>query len=445
MNRLLLILILAMLPFSTAHATVEIKEVTSPGGIKAWLVEDHKLPLIAMSFAFRGGVEQDPADKQGLANLTMDLLTEGAGPCDASAFQQLLADHSIEMNFGAGRDEIEGSVKVLTSDRDTAFELIHLALTQPHFDPADIERNRAAQSVAIRHQFGSPEWQGRYALLQHIFGSHPYGQRRYGTLKTLAGISREDIQEFAKDHLAKDNVLVAVAGDITETDLGTALDRVFGDLPSDAKQVNIPEASFPSETATILVPRDGTQTELLFAMPGPKRDDPDWYAADIANYILGGGGFSSRLMNDVRDKKGLTYGIDTGLSPMEHAGLIIGNAATDNPKTAEAWSITLETMRHFYDQGVTEKEIDSAKDYLTGSLALEMTSTDKIAGILVTMQLEKLGIDYLARHDALIRGVTKDDIQQVIKKWFNPDRLTLTMVGKPDNMTPTETKALVRE
>ena len=430
--------------FACAEAA-QIQEVTSRGGIKAWLVEDHKLPLVALHFGFRGGVEQDPANKQGLANLAMDLLTEGAGTYDAAAFQQKLADHSIQMGFSAGRDSLSGAIKTLSTDRQEAFELLTLALTAPRLDTKDFERERDEQLTSLRSQFGNPDWQARYGLFQKIFANHPYGQRRLGSIKTLASLTNEDVKTFLAAHLARDNLVVAVAGDISPSELAVALDQIFGGLPRHAHLTPVGEVEWPQDTATILTSREGTQTELLFAMPGPKLDDPDWYAAEIANYILGGGGFSSRLMQDVRDKKGLTYGIDTGVSPSEHGSLIVGQASTDNPKTKEAWDIALATMRHFYTDGVTPAEINSAKDYLTGSLPLSLTSTDKIAALLVSFQIEHRSADYLDKRNDLIRNVTADDVQTAIRHWFNPDRLTLSMVGKPDGMSPTETRALVRE
>ena len=438
----LLVLFISLISFS-ADATA-IKEVTGQGGIKAWLVEDHTLPLISMSFAFRGGVEQDPLSKQGLSTLTMNLLTEGAGPYNAVAFQQQLADHSIALRFMAERDSLNGSIKCLSSDKDVAFDLLHLALTAPAFDKGDLERARNQQLAALRTQLGNPDWQARYALFQQIFGTHPYGERHYGSTATLASITRLDIKDFAAAHLARSNIVISVAGDITPKQLSLLLDRVFGSLPQKAKLRDVPEVVWPQNSAIILVPREGTQTELIFAMPGPKRDDPDWYAAEIANYIVGGGGFSSRLMQDVRDKKGLTYGINTGLSPMEHGGLFVGEMAADNEKAGQAWDIALDTMRRFYQDGVTEKEIISAKDYLTGSLPLAMTSTDKIAEVLLDLQLEKMDSSYLDRRNNLLRQVTSDDIDRVIHRWFNPDGLTLALVGKPEEITPTLTKDLTR-
>lgn len=424
---------------------MQIQEVVSPGGIKAWLVEDHKLPLVAMHFAFRGGVEQDPADKQGLANLTMDLLSEGAGPYDAAAFHQKLADRSIVLGFSAGRDALTGRLKSLKEDHKEAFELLRLALMEPRFEESSFERSRSQQLAALKVQLGNPDWQARYALFQTIFGSHPYSARRLGSIKTLASITRDDTRNFAFQHLAQDNLMVAVAGDMTPGELGAQLDQIFGELPKKAKLSPISEIAWPKKTATILVPREGTQTELLFAMPGPKRESKDWYAAEIANYTLGGGGFASRLMQDVREARGLTYGIDTSLSAMDYGALIAGNASTDNTKTGEAWKIIQQTMRKFYESGATEKDIQAAKDYLTGSLALAMTTTDQIAEILVAIQLERLGLTYLEQRNGLINQVTKNDVDKVIKRWFNPDGLTLALVGKPQGVASTETRQLIRD
>ncbi len=429
---------------ASAHATT-IEEVTSKGGIKAWLVEDHQLPLISLRFAFRGGVEQDPDDRQGLANLAMGLMTEGAGTYDAAAFQQQLADHSISLQFAAGRDELSGGLKCLREERATGFDLLRLALASPRFDDAAIARAKARQLTGIRYQLGSPDWQARYGLLSHIFAGHPYDRRSLGTEKTLAAITPADIKAFAADHLARDNLLIAVAGDITPAELGDALDQIFGKLAATAKLAPVVDVVWPRDTPSILVPRDGTQTSLLFARPGPKRLDPDWYAAEIANYILGGGGFSSRLMHEVRDKNGLTYGISTDLAPMDHAAMIVGDAATDNPKTGNAWDITRAVWKNFFMNGATPEEIQGAKDYLTGSLPLAMTSTDAIAGVLVGMQEERLGRDYLDRYKSLIDGATAADVMHVIKRWFDPAQLTLVMVGKPEGVTPSVTEPQVKE
>ena len=297
----------------------------------------------------------------------------------------------------------------------------------------------------MRQQFADPNWQARYALLSQLFGTHPYGQRRLGTTQTLKALTREDLRVFATHHLARDHLTVAVAGDITPAELAERLDALFADIPAHAVLTTIGDVQEQTATPTILVRREGTQTDILFALPGIKRDNPDWYALEIANYILGGGGFSSRLMQDVRDKKGLTYGINTALSPAEHAGLVLGHAAVDNPKTAEALETIRDTMRRFHDDGVTAHEITAAKDYLTGSQPLALTSTDKIAAALVGMQRDKLERDYLDRYGNSIRSVTPDDIARVIEHFFAPEKATWVMVGKPDGIAATQTKESVKQ
>lgn len=429
----------------SAHA-VNIQEVTAPkSGLKAWLVEDHTLPIVALYLAFEGGSEQDPADKQGLAELTMDALTEGAGTLTANEFQQQLADHSISLKFAAGRDALEGEVKFLSADKQKAVELLRAALTKPHFDNKDIERLRNRQLVAVKQQVADPSWQARYALFSHIYNGHPYGQRHLGSLQSIKSLTREDVRNFAAHHLAQDNLIVAVAGDIKAADLAALLDKTVADLPAHAVLTPVVDVQDMPNFPHILVKREGTQSELLFALPGPKRDDPDWYAAEIANYILGGGGFSSRLMQNVRDKKGLTYGIQTGLAASEHNGLWLGQAAVDNPKVGEALAVIDDTMRHFYEDGVSAREITAAKDFLTGSQPLGLTSTDKIAAMMVSMQREKLGRDYLDRYGEIMRGVSDADIQHVIETWFNPAKMVLVMVGKPDGIPAAQTQEMVRQ
>ncbi len=427
------------------RASVQVQEVVSPGGIKAWLAHDDKLPLISMRIAFRGGVEQDPADKQGLGELMASLLTQGAGPYDAQAFQQKLADESIGFTFAAGRDAVQGSLRMLRESRRTAFEFMRLAVNEPRFDDEAFERVRRQQITQIQAELGNASWQGRRAMFAAIFRDHPYGMRRLGTAGSLAGMRREDVQAHARRLLARDNLLVTVAGAITPEELGKALDQMFGNLPEHADLRTIPDFSGAFESGSLLIKREGTQTEMLLAMPMVRRNDPDWYAAEIVNYVLGGGGFASRLMSEVRDKEGLTYGIGTGLGSMDRAALLLGQASTDNDKTDRAWTKILDVWRGVYDKGLTEDEIAAAKDYLTGSQPLSLTSISAIANVLMEMRLENLGRDYLERRNALIRGVTAEDVRRVVKRWFDPSKILLVMVGEPEGLRPDRMQEQVRE
>lgn len=428
-----------------AHAMPAIVEVTGKSGVKAWLVEDHKLPLVTMKFSFRGGVETDPVDKQGLATLATSLMTLGAGPYDEQAFQERLADHSIQLDISAGRDEVQGYLKTLSREKSEAFRLLALSLTQPRFDQESFDRTKARQMTALTMQMSKPDWQGRVALYRTLWGAHPYTFRSLGSRATVGAITRDDAVSFAKSRLARDTLQIAVVGAITQKELADTLDQVFGSLPEKAKAADIGHVPWIDGSKTTLVARKGAQTNIQFAIPSLKRDDPDWYASQIANYILGGGGFISRLMKQVRAQEGLTYGVGTGISAMKKASVLVGTMATDNSKASEAWTLLLKVWQEFYDKGVTSGEVDAARDYLTGSLPLAMTSRDEIAATLLDIQTENLGIDYLQKRNAMYEAVTTEDVNRVIRKWFNPQGVKASFVGMPENMVFDQTQDMITE
>lgn len=426
-------------------AKINVEEVRSKSGIKALLVQDKTLPLIAISFAFRGGTEQDSADKQGLSKLATELLTQGAGEYDADAFQSRLADKSITLNISAGRDAVFGSIKTLRTTRAEAFRMLRLALTEPRFDPISLQQARDQQMTRMRHDFGDPDWQARNRLFQSIFGAHPYGRRRLGTVQTLSSITREDVQTFVAQRLGRDNLIVAAAGDISALELRNFLDRVFGDLPEHANLQTITRVEWPEQPTTSLVKRTGTQSNLLFAMPMLNGDDPDWYAAEVANYILGGGDFSSRLMREVRENAGLTYGISTGITDMQAVSLLVGGVAVGNADAARTYDLVKSVWQDLLDNPPSETEVEAAKNHLAGSLPLSLTSTDALAGFLVGVQLHNRPSDYAERHPALIRAVTVNDVQRVLQKWFDPSRLSLAVVGEPAGLDVEQTFEQVTE
>ncbi|MDD3182150.1 MAG: pitrilysin family protein, partial [Alphaproteobacteria bacterium] len=381
----------------------------------------------------------------GLAVLTTSLLTQGAGPYTDRDFQEKLAAHAIQMDISASRDQIVGQLKTLSRTQKEAFKLLGLALTKPRFEQQAFDRVRDEQLTSIKFQLSSPSWQGRYALYQTIFGTHPYGYRSLGMPQTLAVVTRDDAASFAQEHLAKDNLYVSVVGDIDASTLSSVLDQVFGALPDHAVLAAVPEVVWPNMTKTLLVSRQGKQTNILFTRPMLRREKPDWYAAEIANYILGGGGFTARLMKAVRAKEGLTYGISTGLSSMDHASMLVGAFSTDNAKAHEAMALLKKVWQNFYDNGVTQTELDAARDYLMGSMPISLTSTDAISQTLLAMQTEKLGQDYLDRHAALLQAVTKADVDRVIQEWFDPAKMSASFVGVPKGFSFDDKRELITE
>ena len=439
-NRLFatLFAILVLSPFTAGLVlAVEIERVKSSGEIEAWLVRDHTNPIISMRFAFRGGSALDPENLGGLANMAASLLDEGAGDIDSQAFQSTLEDLVISLRFDARRDALGGRLVSLTENRVTAFNLLKLALTRPRFDPEPVERIRSQILAGIRQDSENPGAIASKSLFKRLFPSHPYGRFRSGTAKSVAAITRDDLVAFASSRMAKNNLKIGVVGDITAQSLAAVLDDVFGGLPDTAAPWDIPEAEPQSDGRTQVVEKDIPQSSIVFADRGLKRKHPDFYTAYLMNYVLGGGGFTSRLYDTIRDKRGLAYSVYSGLHPLERAGLIFGGAGTTNAKVSETLSLLRQEWARMADNGVTEQELADAKTYQTGSYPLRFASSGSIAAMLVGIQMEDLGIDYMDRRNSLIEAVTLEDVNRVAKTLLRPDRLSIVVVGKPNGVKST--------
>jgi len=439
-NRLFatLFAILVLSPFTAGLVlAVEIERVKSSGEIEAWLVRDHTNPIISMRFAFRGGSALDPENLGGLASMAAALLDEGAGDINSQAFQSTLEDLVISLRFDARRDALGGRLVSLTENRVTAFNLLKLALTRPRFDPEPVERIRSQILAGIRQDSENPGAIASKSLFKRLFPSHPYGRFRSGTAKSVAAITRDDLVAFASSRMAKNNLKIGVVGDITAQSLAAVLDDVFGGLPDTAAPWDIPEAEPHSDGRTQVVEKDIPQSSIVFADRGLKRKHPDFYTAYLMNYVLGGGGFTSRLYDTIRDKRGLAYSVYSGLHPLERAGLIFGGAGTTNAKVSETLSLLRQEWARMADNGVTEQELADAKTYQTGSYPLRFASSGSIAAMLVGIQMEDLGIDYMDRRNSLIEAVTLEDVNRVAKTLLRPDRLSIVVVGKPNGVKST--------
>ena len=434
MIRRLLLLVVAVAGFSAAAEAVEVKKVVSPGGIVGWLVEDHSVPVLSMRFSFTGGAALDPADKAGRATMVASLLDEGAGDLDAQAFKKTLADLSISLDVNAGRDSVGGTLSTLSEHRQEAFRLLALALTKPRFDPDAVERIRGQMLLNIARRAVEPTSLAWRNFMRLAFEGHPYARPDDGTIETVRALTVEDLRAFHETRMALDNLLVGVAGDISPEQLAPLLDIAFGELPAKGSPTEGPETGVQNAGAAIVVERPVPQSVVVFGHGGVKREDPDWYAALIVDYVLGGGGFTSRLTEEVREKRGLTYGISTGLRPYDHAALFIGQTATQNDRVADSIQIIRGEWRRMAEQGLTEAELADAKTYLTGSFPIGLDSTGRIAAVLVAMQRDNLGIDYLDRRKALIEAVPLAEANRVAKRLLNPDGLIVVVVGQPANL-----------
>jgi zinc protease len=398
-----------------AQAAVKIQEVTSDSGVTAWLVEDYSVPIVAVNFAFEGGSTQDPVGKEGLAELMSGLFDEGAGDMPRAAFQEALDLSGAEMSFNASPDAFYGSLRTLAEDREEAFRLLQLAVNQPRFDAEPLARIRAQMIAGIEARANDPDKAASIAWANAIYGDHPYSRRDEGTPETLAAISADDLKTMHAHLFARDNLVVGVVGAIDAETLRTELDRVFGALPQkpDVRAVERVEPKLDQEIAVSFpVP----QASLRLAYPGIERDDPRFFAAYIMNHVLGGGTFSSRLFDEVREKRGLAYGVGSSLVNRDYSSALMIGTSTRADRAAETLKVIRDVIARMAAEGPTEQELADAKDYIVGSYAINNLDTSgAIARTLVQLQMDDLGIDYIDRRGELIEAVTLGEVKAVTR------------------------------
>lgn len=416
-----------------AQAGMTIKEVVSPGGITAWLVEDQNIPFTALEIQFRGGTSLDAPEKRGAVNLMTALLEEGAADLDSRGFAEARDALAAEFSFDAGTDSVGVSVRFLTENRDAAVTLLRSALVEPRFDQDAVDRVREQVLSILRSNEKDTDTLASEAFDRLAFGDHPYGSSGDGTLDTVAALTRDDILAAHQGALARDRIYVAAAGDITAEELGPLLDRLLGDLP--ATGTPLPKrADYLLPPGQTVIDFPTPQASVLFGHGGIARDDPDFFAAFILNESFGGGRFTARLMSEVREKRGLTYGIGSFLVGMDQAELYMGQFSASNDKVAEAIEVVRAEWARIGSEGITEAELATTKTYLTGSYPLRFDGNGRIANILVGMQMDDLPIDYPLTRNAKIEAVTMEDIRRVAQRLYQPEALHFVVVGQPTGL-----------
>lgn len=417
---------------------IDIQQITSPGGIKAWLVEDHSIPFTALSIMFKGGASLDAPGKRGEISLMSALLEEGAGQMNSVQYAEAVEGLGAQTSFDVNDDALVVSARALTENRDQAADLLRQALTEPRFDTDAVERVRAQLQSVIRSEATDPQSIASKELARQAWGDHPYATSINGTEQSVGALTRDDLIDAKNRVLARDRVVVAASGDITGAQLGQLLDKVLGGLPATGSAPLPQEAHLALKGGVTVIDWDSPQTVVSFAQPGLPMSDPDYFAAFVADHILGGGGFSSRLMDQIREKRGLTYGVGTGLSNGLYGQTWQGGMASANDKVAEAVSLIRSEWDRFAEGGVTDKELNDAKTYLTGEYPLRFDGNGKIATILAGMQLIGLPADYVNTRNARVEAVTAADVQRVAKRLLHSDQIRFVLVGRPQGVTATD-------
>ena len=420
-----------------ALAEIKIQQVTSPGGIKAWLVEEHGIPFTALEIRFKGGTSLDRPGKRGEVNLMTALIEEGAGDLDSQGFAAARDGMAAEFHFRSDLDGVGVSAQFLSENRDQAVDLLHSALTKPRFDVDAVERVRAQVLAGLASDAKNPDAIGGKILRARAYGDHPYGTVGDGTEDSVKALTRDDMLTAFAGAVARDRIYVAAAGDISAAELGVMLDKLLGDLPATgAAQPG--RVEFVAKGGVVQQGFPGPQSSISFYQGGIRFDDPDYFAAAVLNEIVGGNGFSSRLMDQVREKRGLTYGIGTGLAAYDHAEMLSGNLATANANAAEAVQVIRDVWADVAGNGVTQKELDDTKTYMTGAYPLRFDGNGTIASILVGMQILGLPVDYPATRNARVAAVTLADVKRVAARLLTPDKLFFVVVGDAVGLKTTE-------
>ena len=422
-------------PVREVSGVLDIKEIQSPSGMTAWLVEDHSVPVVSIHFGFKGaGTVIDPVDKQGLVQLVSNTMDEGAGKLTSAEFQSALRNQAIKLRFTADRDYFGGSLQTLTRNKHEAFKLLRLALTEPRFDPEPLERMKNANISRIRNSLHKPEWRSVRLAYDKAFEGHPYAKNSGGTISGLEAVTPDDLHRFVKTYLGKDRLYVGISGDLTVREAERALEEIFGGLQETSKDVRIEDIEIRNQSGSFHHPMDIPQTHIQLWHPGIPRSADNYTEAVILNNIFGRGGFGSRLMESAREQKGLTYGIYSYFQHFDHSDVLVISTSTKNENTPQMMSLIIKEIQKLQETGITEQELKATKSYLTGSIPLRFTSNPAISGTLMAMQIEDLDISYFDQHIEKIKAAKLEDINNLAKTYPTIEGFMGITVGQPQGL-----------
>lgn len=404
-------------------------------GITVLLLERRALPFITVHATVRAGSVFEPEELAGLANITADLLTEGTTRRTATEISEEIDFVGGSLSSSGGIDYSSASVKILSRDREKGFELLADILINPSFPPEEIERMRSQIKAGIISKEDEPSTVAAEKFNELLFGGHPYSRPAEGTLESVERIKRDEIVSFHRAFYRPNNTIMAVVGDIDKKELKRLLGKHFGEWKKGEIEPPDYEKAKPLKKRIVKVIDKGiTQANIQLGHLGIKRENPDFYAAYVMNYILGGGGFVSRLMTEIRDNRGLVYSVYSYFNPLKDPGSFKVGIQTKNETAREAIQEAINQIRKIAEKGVTEKELRDAKDYLVGSFPLKFTTNKKIASYLTYMEIYNLGPDYLDRFPVIIENLTVDDINRAARRYLDPESYLLVIVGDKEKM-----------
>lgn len=430
MRHKLFFMVAAVLCATPAYAAIEVETTRLGHGVSVWYAANNRVPVVDVVLSFEGaGSASDAEGKSGRAAFAASLLNEGAGDLDSASFQRTLEEHAITLQATTDHDRLQVHVHCLRDDAPRAGELLALALSRPRLDPADQARIKEELNALLRQLDESPAYQAQRLLEQRAFAGHPYASPPYGTAESVAALDAQDVRDFMKTYITRGNVVVAAAGDVDSSLLDQMLGPVIEALPeNEAGAVSVTPITLQGAGENLRRTLPVPQSVVVFATPAVSRDDKRFYAAYLLNHILGGSPLDSRLAQ-LRRKDGLVYNVDTDLDIRSGSVFFSGALATRNSSVDTAIAQAKAALAELHDKGVTTQECADAKSYVLGALPRQLDSSSAITTMLLTMQIQHLGRDYLEARNALFNRVSCGDINSLAAQLLSPDRFIFATVG----------------
>jgi zinc protease len=420
--------------FTNAYA-LDIKRTVLPNGLTVLHVERHNLPIVMVTLLVKASPLDEPPEKAGLANLTAELLTEGTKKRKATDISEEIEFIGASLGASADSDYTLITLSVLKKDIEKGFELFSDIVLNPTFPEDEIIRNKDLIKGSLKQSEEEPSFVASRAFKKAVYGEFPYGRLVTGSAETIDAIGKGDILRFHAELYRPNNAFLSVVGDLTRDELNSLVSRFFsewkaGDIPKR------PSSSAPvKKRETILIDKDLTQANIILGHGGVSRGNPDYYAVSVMNYILGGGGFSSRLMQTVRDEMGLAYDIHSFFAPYKEGGLFEVAVQTKNESANTVIGVIGEQVKRIRTEQITDQELEDAKAYLTGSFPRKLDTNRKIANFLAAVEFYGLGLDYVEKYPFFIKSLTNDDVLRVAKKYLDPLDLVTVVVGKQSKIS----------
>lgn len=411
-----------------AQAGVTIEHWATPGGTRVFFVESRALPIVDVQIDFAAGAAQDPADKSGLAQLTRGMMDLGAGDMDENELAMKLADLGARLGGGADTDRATVSLRTLADPekRAAAFAILRAVIAEPRFPESVFERERARTLAALKDSLTRPETLAARAFWSGLYGDHPYG--RQPTEDSLAAIRLSDLRDFHATHYVARSATVTIVGALSRGEAEALAQQLTEALPAGEAVAELPTPSLPAATE-LRLPHPAAQAHIHIGLPALKRGDPDFYALMVGNYSLGGGGFVSRLMKEVRDKRGLAYSVYSYFAPMKQRGPFQIGLQTKRDQADEALKVTRDVLGRFLAEGPSDAEMAAAKANIVGSFPLRLDSNRKILDNVAVIGFYGLPLDYLDTYAANVRKVTAADVRAAFARHVRPEHLVTVVVA----------------